>query len=284
VVVVSVVEAVVAGANASSRVVRGELDGDADSCRLAGALIAGALIAGALLAGALTAGALLAGALTAGALLAGAGGETVAEGVVPGRGGAVATVLGLGSKAVIVLGLGRMAAIVPALWDTAAITDLPSPSWPAICTTTPLALAIDPQTSAAEAAASGRDWCIKPPPNPTAFPGRPRSRLPLLVAPAAERFNGSLAREDGRKRPFAPRSNRRRRDRDREQAAEDRTTVEAPARRSSGSVALDYMLGAYGTLGAYGDCGSTFLGASGLRGSNPRLSADDGALRNSGVQ
>jgi hypothetical protein len=162
-VVASGVEAVIAGANASSRVVRGELDGDADSCRLAGALIAGALIAGALLAGALTAGALLAGALTAGALLAGAGGETVAEGVVPGRGGAVATVLGLGSKAVIVLGLGRMAAIVPALWDTAAITDLPSPSWPAICTTTPLALAIDPQTSAAEAAASGRDWCIKPP-------------------------------------------------------------------------------------------------------------------------
>jgi hypothetical protein len=57
VVVVSVVEAVVAGANASSRVVRGELDGDADSCRLAGALIAGAL-------------------------LAAEGGETTAEGVV----------------------------------------------------------------------------------------------------------------------------------------------------------------------------------------------------------
>ena len=30
------------------------------------------------------------------------------------------------------------------------------------------------------------------PPNPTAFPDRPRSRLPLLVAPAAERFNRSL--------------------------------------------------------------------------------------------
>jgi hypothetical protein len=158
VVVASGVEAVIAGANASSRVVRGELDGDADSCRLAGALIAGALLAGAL-----TAGALLAGALTTGALLAGEGGETTAEGVVPGRGGTAATVPGLGSKAVIVLGLGRMAAIVPALWDTAAITALPSPSWPAICTTTPLALAIDPQTSAAEAAASGRDWCIKPP-------------------------------------------------------------------------------------------------------------------------
>ena len=40
---------------------------------------------------------------------------------------------------------------------TLAITDLPSPSWPAICTTTPLALAIDPHTNAAEAAASGRD-------------------------------------------------------------------------------------------------------------------------------
>ena len=66
-------------------------------------------------------------------------------------------VLGLGSKAAIVLGLGGMAAIVLRLWETAAITDLPSPPWPAICTTTPLALAIDPQTSAAEAAASGRD-------------------------------------------------------------------------------------------------------------------------------
>jgi len=43
------------------------------------------------------------------------------------------------------------------LRGTLAITDLPSPSWPAICTMTPLALAIDPHTSAAEAAASGRD-------------------------------------------------------------------------------------------------------------------------------
>src|SRR5229473_8452874 len=32
------------------------------------------------------------------------------------------------------------------------------------------------------------------PPNPTAFPEQPRSRLPLLVAPAAERFNGGLHR------------------------------------------------------------------------------------------
>jgi hypothetical protein len=158
-----VVDAVTAGANASSRVVCGELDRDAESCRLAGAL------------------------------LAGGGGETTAEGVVLGRGGMVAIVLGLGSKAAIVLGLGGMAAIVLRLWETAAITDLPSPSWPAICTTPPLALAIDPQTSAAEAAASGRDWCMMPP-NPTALPGRPRSRLPLLVAPAAERFNGGLHR------------------------------------------------------------------------------------------
>jgi hypothetical protein len=133
----AVVVVVIAGANASSRVVCGELDRDADSCRLAGALTTGARIAG--------------------ALLAGEGGETTAEGVVPGPGGAVATVPGLGSKAAIVLGLGGMAAIVLRLCETAAITDLPSPSWPAICTTTPLALAIDPQTSAAEAAASGRD-------------------------------------------------------------------------------------------------------------------------------
>jgi hypothetical protein len=126
-VVAAGVDAVTAGANASSRVVCGELDRDAESCRLTGARIAGE------------------------------GGETTAEGVALGLGGTAATVLGLGSMAAIVLGLGRMAAIVPALWETAAITDLPSPSWPAICTTTPLALAIDPQTSAAEAAASGRD-------------------------------------------------------------------------------------------------------------------------------
>jgi hypothetical protein len=72
--------------------------------------------------------------------------------------------------------------------------------------------------------------------------------------------------------------------RDHEQAAEDRITVEAPALPSSGSVALDYILGAYGIVGAYGDCGKAFLGASGLRGPSPRFSADGGALRNSGVQ
>ena len=126
-VVAAVVDAVTAGANASSRVVCGEFDRDAESCRLTGALIAGE------------------------------GGETIVEGVVLGLGGAAAIVLGPGSMAAIVLGLGGMAAIVLRLWETVAITDLPSPSWPAICTTTPLALAIDPHTSAAEAAPSGRD-------------------------------------------------------------------------------------------------------------------------------
>jgi hypothetical protein len=122
-----VVDAVTAGANALGGVVCGELDCDAESCRLTGALIAGE------------------------------GGGTIVDGVVLGLGGTVAIVLGLGRMAAIVLGLGSMAAIVLGLRETAAITDLPSGSWPAICTTTPLALAIDPQTSAAEAAASGRD-------------------------------------------------------------------------------------------------------------------------------
>ena len=136
-VVAAVVDAVAAGANASSRVVCGELDRDADSCRLTGALIAGVLIAG--------------------VVLAGAGGETIVEGVGLGLAGTAAIVLGLAGRLAIVLGLGAMAAIVLRLWETATVTALPSPSWPAICTTTPLALAIDPQTSAAEAAASGRD-------------------------------------------------------------------------------------------------------------------------------
>jgi hypothetical protein len=89
--------------------------------------------------------------------MAGGGGETTAEGVGLGPGGTAATVPGLGGMAAIGLELRGTAAIVLRLWETAAITALPSPSWPAICTTTPLALAIDPQTSAAEAAASGRD-------------------------------------------------------------------------------------------------------------------------------
>jgi hypothetical protein len=84
---------------AVSGAVCGELDGDAESCRLSGALMAGE------------------------------GSETIVEGVALGLRGAV------------------------------AITGLPltSGSLPAICTTTPLTLAIDPHTSAAEAAASGRD-------------------------------------------------------------------------------------------------------------------------------
>jgi hypothetical protein len=152
-----VVDAVIGGANASSRVVCGELDGDAESCRLTGALIAGAL--------------------TAGALLAGGGGETTAEGVVPGCGGTVAIVPGLGGT--VAIGLKGTAAIVLRLWETAAITDLPSASWPAICTTTPLALAIDPQTSAAEAAANGRDWCMMPP-NPTALSRPTPVKAPII--------------------------------------------------------------------------------------------------------
>ena len=103
------------------------MDRDAESCRLTGALIAGE------------------------------GGETIVEGIVLGLGGAAAIVPGLAGTAAIGLELRGTAAIVLRLWETAAITDLPSPSWPAICTTTPLALAIDPHTSAAEAAASGRD-------------------------------------------------------------------------------------------------------------------------------
>jgi hypothetical protein len=90
-----------AGVTALSGAVCGEFAGDAEPCRLSGALIAGA------------------------------GGEAIGETIVE--------------------------SVVPRLRGTLAISDLPSPSWPAICTTTPLALAIDPHTSAAEAAASGRD-------------------------------------------------------------------------------------------------------------------------------
>jgi hypothetical protein len=93
------------------------LDGDAEPCRLSGARIAGEGDE-----------AVVEG---VGALVAGEGGETIGETIV--------------------------ASVVLRLRGTLAISDLPSPSWPAICTTTPLTLAIDPQTSAAEAAASGRD-------------------------------------------------------------------------------------------------------------------------------
>lgn len=78
-----------------------------------------------------------------GALIAGEGGEAIVE-------GAVALITGEGGETIV-------ESVEPRLRGTLAISDLASPSWPAICTTTPLALAIDPHTSAAEAAASGRD-------------------------------------------------------------------------------------------------------------------------------
>ena len=118
-----------AGVTALTGAVCGELAGDAETCRLSGALIAGE------------------------------GGETIVEGVValiPGEGdealveGVVALTAGAGGETIV-------ESAVLMLRGTLAITDLPSPSWPAICTMTPLALAIDPHTSAAEAAASGRD-------------------------------------------------------------------------------------------------------------------------------
>jgi len=114
----------------------GELDGDAEPCRLSGARIAGE------------------------------GDEAVVEGVV-------ALIAGEGGETI---GETIVASVVLRLRGTLAISDLPSPSWPAICTTTPLALAIDPHTSAAEAAASGRDCMMSPRyvPGPTAFADRPR--------------------------------------------------------------------------------------------------------------
>ena len=133
------VDAVTAVVIALTGAVCGELDGDAESCRLSGAL------------------------------LAGEGGETIVEGVVLG------------------------------LRGTVAITDLPSGSWPAICITTPLALAIDPHTSAAEAAASGRDWCIIPPIQP-----------PFPTDPGQGSHYWSRRQRKGSMGP-APRSNWRRR-------------------------------------------------------------------------
>ena len=121
-----------AGVAALSGAGCGELAGDAEPCRLSGARIAGE------------------------------GDEAVVEGVVAliaGKGGAT-------------IGETIVESVVLRLRGTLAISDLPSPSWPAICTTTPLTLAIDPHTSAAEAAASGRDCMMSP--DPTAFPGRAR--------------------------------------------------------------------------------------------------------------
>ena len=82
-----------------------------------------------------------------GALIAGEGGEAIVEGVV-------ALIAGEGGETI---GETIVESVVPRLRGTLAISDLASPSWPAICTTTPLAVAIEPHTSAAEAAASGRD-------------------------------------------------------------------------------------------------------------------------------
>jgi hypothetical protein len=82
-----------------------------------------------------------------GTLIAGEGGEALGAGVV-------ALTAGAGGETI---GETMVESAVPRLRGTLAIADLASSSWPAICTTTPLALAIDPHTSAAEAAASGRD-------------------------------------------------------------------------------------------------------------------------------
>jgi len=106
-----------AGAAALRGAVCGELAGGAETCRLSGVRIAGE------------------------------GGEAIVE-------GGVALIGGEGGETI---GETMVESVVPRLRGTLAISDLPSPSWPAICTTTPLALAIDPHTSAAEAAASGRD-------------------------------------------------------------------------------------------------------------------------------
>jgi hypothetical protein len=106
-----------AGVAALGRAVCGEFAGDGETRRLSGALIAGE------------------------------GGEAIVAGVA-------ALIAGEGGETI---GATMVESAVPRLRGTLAISDLPSPSWPAICTTTPLALAIDPHTSAAEAAASGRD-------------------------------------------------------------------------------------------------------------------------------
>jgi hypothetical protein len=106
-----------AGVAALGRAVCGEFAGDGETRRLSGALIAGE-----------GGEAIVAGVA---ALIAGEGGETIGATIVE--------------------------SAVPRLRGTLAIADLASSSWPAICTTTPLAVAIDPHTSAAEAAASGRD-------------------------------------------------------------------------------------------------------------------------------
>ena len=108
--------------------------------------VCGELAAGAAALSGAVCGELAGGAETcrlSGALIAGEGGEAIVE-------GGVALIAGEGGETMV-------ESVVPRLRGTLAISDLASPSWPAICTTTPLTVAIDPHTSAAEAAASGRD-------------------------------------------------------------------------------------------------------------------------------
>jgi hypothetical protein len=123
-----------AGVAALAGAACGELAGDAETRRLSGALISGEGDE-----------AIMEGVV---ALIAGEGGETIGETIVE--------------------------SVVLRLRGTLAISDLASPSWPAICTTTPLAVAIEPHTSAAEAAANGRDCCMMPPIQPPlpADPGK----------------------------------------------------------------------------------------------------------------
>jgi len=161
-VVAASVDAVTAGVTASSGAVCGGLAAGiaALSGAVCGGLAAGVAALGCAVRGELAAGvAALAGAACgefagdaetcrlSGALIAGEGGEAIVE-------GAVALIAGEGGDTI---GETMVESAVPRLRGTLAIADLASPSWPAICTTTPLAVAIDPHTSAAEAAASGRD-------------------------------------------------------------------------------------------------------------------------------
>src|SRR5260370_26912639 len=84
------------------------------------------------------------------------------------------------------------------------------------------------------------------PPNPTALPADPGQGSHYW---SRRQRKGSMGRTAV---PSAPPV------RDLGQAAEDRITVEAPARPSSGWVALNYILGAYGILGAMEIAGRLF--------------------------
>src|SRR5258708_21164986 len=98
------------------------------------------------------------------------------------------------------------------------------------------------------------------PPNPTALPADPGQGSHYW---SRRQRKGSMGRTAV---PSAPPV------RDLGQAAEDRITVEAPARPSSGWVALNDILGAHGILGPYADCAKALLCASRLRRANPRSS------------